>query len=339
RIVQEVLPANGAKGVPRNGAIQVQLAFVYPEERVTSTWEHTGVRLVRVDDGVEVMGVLDTTHFHSMQRVTWAPLTLLAANTEYRVEVTSMPEHRSDIEGKTTSITTFRTSDDVAPELELTGELQVALRAEWVPVQECWMCGCGPSAEKRPALMVDFTLPQVSGGFADYGYTAWVGYTYREPLVFDGPGSGMSRFDVHGEYLALAPGAQDVVTIEVEHFTSCLSFNAWDAAGQAKSAESICVTQSEVDAILATLDTAADSGTTPEVDGGAEHAADSGVVDDEDAGQPRSADASTFRHAKANSRKQLSPSAAGCAVGTGSAAPSMLMAALILGVRRRGKLR
>jgi hypothetical protein len=335
RVVQEVLPADGAKGIPRNGAIQVQLQFVYPNPRVTTPWEQPRVRLVRVSDSVEVMGVLETAHFESMHRITWAPLALLAANTVYRVEVTSMPSHRADIEGKISSTTTFETSEDIAPEIELTGELQVALRAEWVSKLNCRPCSCAQTSERRRALMADFTLPQVAAGFADYGYTAWLGQSDREPPVFDGPGSGETRFDADGKYLALAPGAHEVVTTEVfpETTITCLNFNVWDAARQAKSGKSICMPRSEINRVLATLDTV--------TDGGPKRAADGGVADDEDAGEPRSADASEIRHSKANSHKASSPSA-GCAVGMGSTAPGMLacmlMATFLLGVRRRRRL-
>jgi hypothetical protein len=351
RIVQEVWPADGAKGVVRNGAIQVQLEFVYPSSRVTSTWEQPRVRLVHVDDGIEVVGRLDTTHYHSLQRFTWAPLELLAANTVYRLEVTTMPDHRDDIEGKTTSITTFETSEEIAPELKLLGELQVALRAEWVPVQNCWPCTCAPTSERRRALMADFTLPQVAGGFADYGYTAWLGQSDREPPVFDGPGSGETRLDADGQYLALAQqhstnSAHDVVTTEVfPESVTCFNFNVWDAAGQAKNAQSICIPWSKFDAVLSTLDDAANGGLVDAVDGGSSDAAsgglvdlpDAGVSDDDDAGGPRSADASTYRSSKSNSRKPPSHSF-GCAVGASSTAPDLfaclLIAAGLVGVRR-----
>lgn len=171
--------------------------------------------------------------------------------------------------------------------------------------------------------MADFTLPKVSGGFADYGYTAWLGQSDREPPTFDGPGQGSARFDADGKYLALEPGARDVVTVEVypEGISTCLNFNAWDAAGQAKHATSICVPASELEAVLSTLDAAEDAGT-----------------DEDDAGEPSPGESKPRNHRPLRHRDGCSVSSEPTTRQQGPSVAALLTAALLLTVRQRRRV-
>src|SRR5262249_39825851 len=96
-----------------------------------------------------------------------------------------------DITGPTTSTTTFTTSGQLAPDLQLSGALHASLRAGMAPIQRCDSCGrdCMVIGE-RPALFADVVMPTVSGGFDAYGYQALLTFNDDSRPVFDGPGEG-----------------------------------------------------------------------------------------------------------------------------------------------------
>jgi hypothetical protein len=112
---------------------------------------------------------------------------MLAANTQYRIDVVTADELRADIDGAITGSSTFTTGDQPSAPLVLEGELRVvAVRAG--TAQECtnWNdCGGCLSSEDReiPVVYVDVELPKVSGGFDEYGYGAWVSPLDRNGLI------------------------------------------------------------------------------------------------------------------------------------------------------------
>jgi MYXO-CTERM domain-containing protein len=256
--IESVAPADGARGFPRNGAIQIQLKLS-PVDLNVEEPDHSvlTIRVSRVADGVESPGTLDT-FLKSWGIVTWSPNEALLANEQYRIEVSTTPQPRADIEGATSSITTFTTSDAFSPELVLEGALRASFRVGVAPLHECGPCGTCTEVGKRPALFADVEMPTVSGGFDAYGYSAWLTLNDAAARMFDGPGEGKPRrasmvVDLMTQ-LTPQPGTSNKATIEVpvedSPYDACFGFNVWDPIGHSQSAQSICVRAAQLDSAL-----------------------------------------------------------------------------------------
>jgi len=267
--IESVAPADGAQSFPRNGAIQIRLK-VWPVDLNVEESDHSvlTIRVSRVADGVEPPGTLDT--FHRFWGIaTWSPSEALLANEQYRIEVSTTAQPRADIEGATSSITTFTTSDAFSPELVLEGALRASFRVGVAPLLECGPCGMCTEVGKRPALFADVEMPTVSGGFDAYGYSAWLTLNDAAARVFDGPGEGDSPrastvVDLMTQ-LTPQPGTSNKATMEVpvedNPYDACFGFNVWDPIGHSQSAQSICLSAAQLDAALGRRDAGTETAT------------------------------------------------------------------------------
>ncbi len=297
--IESVSPPEGVTGVVRDGAITIAFRL-WPGIGGSSQYS---VHVSRHDDDAEVLGVLDPSTPYA-RFVHWRPLQPLAANTSYRVavDVQSTPELPSQITGLQSLSSTFTTSNELAPALELIGDLEIQLHASSAAITRC-DDPCGYDCKvvsARPALYARVTEPQVRGGFDWFGYSKWVQISDREPVSYDRPGEGkrssVSTFSP-GYYIDSETSPSRWSTIEIPRPEGgqadiCLAFNAWDAAGHWRSAKPVCVEASKVEAAFGKLDAPEN---TPERTVPSSETDDAGVVRDQppldnDAGQSYSAE-------------------------------------------------
>lgn len=266
--IAAIEPADGSLDFPRNGAVRVAMKLWPVVDARDSAQLH--VRVSIADGGGSVEGVVNT--FPSLSGyVTWTPNEVLRANTRYRVEVTTTTRPNPDFAGPTTATSTFTTSNERAPDLELVGGLRVTLRHGLVDVSKCGPCGMCTKIGERPALLADVELPVVQGGFDAYGYQAWFTLNDRSAPMWIGPGEGKldgQHSVVLSKFLQPTAGMRNFVTqelpVEDHSYTACFGFNAWDPIQRSKSADSVCIPASEIKAAFAALDAMPeDAGVSP----------------------------------------------------------------------------
>jgi hypothetical protein len=174
--IAAIEPADGATGFPLDGAVRVELVDTWVYDGGGTYQTNVRITVTRVDTGEAVAGTM--SGFGAGYNPMWVPDEPLAANTQYRIDVITADEPRTDIEGPITGSSTFTTGDELSAPIAFDGELRVvALRVG--AAQECtnWNdCGgCVPNSDREiPVVYVDVDLPKVSGGFDAYGYGAWV---------------------------------------------------------------------------------------------------------------------------------------------------------------------
>jgi hypothetical protein len=179
--IAAIKPADGTTGFALDGAVRVELVDTWVYD-VDGTYQpNTRITVTRIDTDEVVPGTIGG--FGVGYNPMWLPDESLAANTQYRIDVVTADEPRTDIDGPIAGSSTFTTGDAPSAPLALDGDLRVVgVRAG--KAQECtsWNdCGdCAPDRE-IPVVYVDVELPKVSGGFDEYGYGAWV-----SPLEGDG---------------------------------------------------------------------------------------------------------------------------------------------------------
>lgn len=302
--IEAIEPADGSSGFPRNGAIRVALKL-WPA-MTGSDQGRLELRVIPVDGGPAVEGVTDPPLNSSLSDyVMWTPKEPLLANTRYRVEVEVTAPEPPEVDGPTTATSTFTTSDELAPsQLEFIGAMRATLRVGAADVETCVAEPCGATCTKvgeRPALLADFELPVVQGGFAPYGYQAWFAATEESTPAW----TGVGEFDYWGEiardhqgirrglqFLRPKAGEHNTVTHELriakDAYTACFAFNAWDPLGQSNGTESFCIPAAELAvglAAVADIEAMRDPA-RPTADAGTHAAADAGSV----RGQPDASD-------------------------------------------------
>jgi len=307
--VESVSPPEGATGIVRDAAIQIRLRRWRNDSGHGST---VSVKVSRQSDGLMIEGRLDQSALH-LGVTRWQPLQPLAANTTYRVavEATQALPLPSYITGLQSLVTSFTTSAELAPALELIGKLDVNLVPSTAPVHNyCHPCGydCRISGV-RPALYAYLSGPTVRGGFDWFGYSSWLVLSDHEPVTFNGPGSGTtasaSSF-TNGIFAGPYLPRSEVLKLEIPraaHTPFCVAFNAWDAAGHWQSAQPLCIPPAEIEAAFAKLDASSEA-PKPAADGGSE-------VAEEDAGLVHAADAGSERDSYAAPKRASTRRAAG----------------------------
>jgi MYXO-CTERM domain-containing protein len=256
RTVDSVEPSDGSNGFPRDGAVRIQLK-PWPQHTQNGM---LSVQVSRVGDAEAVAGKLEQW---LPDQYTWAPDEPFAANTQYRVEVTTTTEPFADVDAPTMSSTTFTTSDERVPDLRLATELHVSVHRGTAPkldysgVSDC--AEPAPVIGERPALIAEVELPRVSGGFDAYGYKAWLALNNDAATTFRGPGADGRMAPGAGMVVlgrSVDPKVDRVVSFEVPledvSYAACFAFNAWDAAGH-WGADSFCVPADELDPEFAWL--------------------------------------------------------------------------------------
>jgi hypothetical protein len=275
--IDAIVLGSDSSAFARNGAILVRLTLA----AVTGgrdTFEPK-VKVIQMSDGREADGSLNIGADHLT--MTWVPKSPLMAATEYRVDVSTTSNPLPEIPGPTSLSMMFKTSNELAPELSLSGELSVRLRRGTAPAEYCNPCGASGCAGTRehPAVYADVELPVVTKGFESYGYEAWLWLSDRQPRTFHGPGEGVRAGEEMvslGTHLTLLPGERRTIAVEIPDermpWDGCFAFNVWDPVGNWKSAAALCLSADALAAVTAdagmtmtadalAIDAAADSAT------------------------------------------------------------------------------
>lgn len=253
-------PADGASGVPRNGAVLLEgTAWVNDPPGPLML----AVTVVEQATGSEVSGqALNWSYDPAV--VAWSPLEPLKSETAYALtakieEAESTPPE--GVDGATSLTMAFTTGTSLTPDLALDGSIAAELEPYEADVEECTaMCAPCTVVGKRSALGARISLPAVSGGFESGGYRAWLWLSDETPRQFEGPGDGFSGGEMvgMGESLAVEPGEHASVFIEIPEedaaYRPCFAYNVWDAAGRNVVAESLCLEAVKPSEYLAALE-------------------------------------------------------------------------------------
>lgn len=243
--IAAVSPSSGATSVARDAGIIIRGAPSFAEAGPTS---FADVQLIDVESDALV----------PLRDVSWAslegseatmavhPVEPLAAQREYRVEVTPIAPEAGSLDARV-FITSFTTSDALLEPLVLSGDIELTLRGGEADVLgDCSRCGgeCDVLG-KRPALLANVRLPVPSGGQGVYrGILHFSDHTPVRVSTSDVTDYDRSAAEPHEIHLtqgvALEPGQTLVLEQEVFEETSayagCFTFMVWDPAGHTAQA-------------------------------------------------------------------------------------------------------
>ncbi|MEN9579219.1 MAG: hypothetical protein RJA70_2228, partial [Pseudomonadota bacterium] len=240
-------PADGAKGVPIDAAVGVEIllnsgAFAADPSLI----------LRDLATGEAVPGTVGSAYFQSPM-LRFKPSERLTPNHEYAIEVavTQTLKRPADAKGVEELRTTFTTGDSAAPALKVVGMLEVALEAAESPVYGSCFCGSCVPAGTVSTTSAQLSLPGVTGGDASHGYQLRVVVTADVPFEFEqvatpkGADAG-SPDEVQLEFLELVgekPGTQASIgpLHRGREYSPCFAIEATDFFGNTAIGEPLCI--------------------------------------------------------------------------------------------------
>lgn len=250
--IKTIAPPDGTTGFPLDGTVRVELLDHWVDANGGHYSPPFHLTVTRIDSGEVVPGAIDGLGGVSP---TWRSDEPLSANTQYRVEVTTVDEVDSNYDGPVTATSTFTTGDAPSPPIAFEGELTIAaIRRD--AAQHCTVVNdcnqCMPDGTTAQVLYADLDLPKVSGGFAAYGYDVTIAPTTAdgEPFASGYPGvSGsqpLTRLGVDG-----TPPSWSVLLAPLGHpYAPCFELSVIDSLGHEQST-SVCLDRKiDVEALL-----------------------------------------------------------------------------------------
>lgn len=250
-----------------SGTVAVDGAFVVTGKSWTDVYPDRGsgefAQTVRVDvnddAGVVVQGITDAWWSSHGAAVAWRPASALVPGARYQavVRTASLVSRPQGADGVDVLRAEFRASEGRAPQLKLSGALQVGIESYDQPRFKDCICGqCSTPDGTVRALRARITIPAVDGGSAPGGYAAWVWLS--DDVAHELPdGRGGSLVNLGGiERLPRGRATEVVRDIPAEDraYAPCISVRVMDAADHHVDAMSICLAPLDVAATIAAGD-------------------------------------------------------------------------------------
>jgi hypothetical protein len=240
-------PADGAAGVPTNGAI------ILDQELIGGVPKEVTVSLVEATTGAAVSGNYQSFYWDRLF-LAWRPEKPLRPLTVYRVDaaVRSEAPRPATATGAESLSFTFTTGTGPVPSLDVQGQMQVSLetyehqREDW---SGCPMTSCGPVSGCTPRLVREqrtrarVSVPAFSGGLAEAGYFAVVPVTAETPYAFPRGDVGFTGALAVGSRTGIRPDAPSEILIELDALASqrpCFALRMADLAGSTRDLAPVC---------------------------------------------------------------------------------------------------
>lgn len=244
------VPEDKAVGVPRDlGIVLITRAWINEPGGPGFPYDSHSVRLYEAATDTEVPIHADISWMSDRPTNAWRPDAPLAPDTEYRVEAMLADQGPlpAEVSGPTELTFTFTTGADLAPAIEVAGELAMELEAYDEEQLDCGPCGngtCVPAGTVR-RVRARVTIPALSGGFGDDGYRGWLAVRPDVPATFAGPGEPSDGSGLGStSYVSIVPGAPTVVYVPLSEldrtYRPCFSLGAWDPGGHMSPVAPVC---------------------------------------------------------------------------------------------------